>query len=123
MSMQAFAFYTLSGAVLLGLVLAQFYLRSRPSPSPLLGAVHGILGVMGIGILAFALRGPVHASANGVGPFEKIAAILMAAAAVIGLVVLVLPQLSNRGAGWAIGAHATVAIAGYVFLLAFMALR
>ena len=115
------AFILLSLAVLLGCVLAVLHLREGAAPPPWpLGALHGLIGVIGFGILALALRGPPRGVAQGVGPFGMIAALLLAPAAMIGLMQLAARLCQRRFSGALIGAHATLAVGGFVILLVYV---
>jgi hypothetical protein len=116
------AFCTLTVAVILGLGLSLFHLGVVRWRSWIFGALHGVIGAMGLGILAFALKGPAHGFANGVQSFGKIAAITAAAALVGGCVYVLLPEMSRRGTNVLIGAHATLGIAAYVFLSGYILL-
>ena len=116
------AFTTMTVAVLLGLALALFYLGITPWRSWIVGALHGVVGATGLGLLAFALKGPVRGATHGVQSFGKFAAIGVAATLVIGLVFVLLPVASRRGTNVLIGAHATLGIAAYVFLLGYVLL-
>ncbi len=115
------AFILLSLAVLLGCVLAVLHLREGAAPPPWpLGALHGLIAVIGFGILALALRGPPRGVAQGVGSFGMIAAVLLAPAAMIGLMQLAARLRQKRLSGALIGAHATLAVGGFVILLVYV---
>jgi hypothetical protein len=122
MSTLILAFITLTIAVLLGTTLALFYLGIVRWRSTMVGAVHGVLGAMGLGMLAFALKGPARGVVHGVDSFGKYAAIAAALALVGGCVFVLLPVLSRRGTNWLIGGHAILGIAAYVLLLTYVAL-
>jgi hypothetical protein len=78
------------------------------------GIAHGTLGVVGLGLLLFALRGP----ARGVdASFGTASAALFAGAALTGVVML---RLRRKAIVMAV--HAGIAITGYVLLLAWYAL-
>jgi len=115
------AFILLSLAVLFGCVLAVLHLREGAAPPPWpLGALHGLIAVAGLGLLALALRGPPHGVAQGVGSFGMIAAMLLAPAALIGLMQLAARLRQRRLSGAMIGAHATLAVGGFVILLVYV---
>jgi Ca2+/H+ antiporter len=84
-----------------------------------LGASHGTLGVIGLILLLLALRGPPHGEAMGVGPFGRIAAVLIAMALLAGLAILVGRLRHCRVSSLIIGAHATIAVTGVVILAAY----
>ncbi len=114
------AFYVLSAAVVTGLALSLFHLGVVPRRSWIVAALHGVIAAAGLGLLIFALRGPVHGFSHGVQSFGEIAAILAAAALVLGCVFLFFTKVSRRG--WPIGMHATLGIAAYVFLSGYVLL-
>jgi hypothetical protein len=115
------AFIALAIAVLLGSVLAVLHLREGAAPpSWPFGALHGLAAVTGLGILALALRGPPRGVAQGVGSFGTMAAVLLGLAALIGLTQLAARLRQRRLPGALIGAHATLAISGFVILLVYV---
>jgi hypothetical protein len=114
-------FIVLAFAVLLGSVLAVLHLREGAAPPPWpFGALHGLIAIAGLGMLAFALRGPPRGVAQGVGSFGTIAAALLALAALIGLMQLAARLRQRRLPGTLIGAHATLAVGGFVILLVYL---
>lgn len=118
------AFIVLGIAVLLGGVLAVLHLREDAAP-PLLpfGALHGLIAIAGLALLALALRGPPRGLAQGTGSFGIIAAALIGMAALVGLTQLA-ARLGNRQLpGMLIGIHATLAVGGFVVLLAYVLAR
>jgi hypothetical protein len=108
-------------AVLLGLALALLFANGTIYPAPA-GWLHGALGIAALVLLLLALRGPPRAVAAGAGSFGMIAAWLLGVALVFGL--LMLNRSLRRGAipGAAVAIHATLAIAGFVILLAYASL-
>ena len=115
------AFIVLAFTVLLGSVLAVLHLREGAAPAPWpLGALHGLIAIAGLGMLALALRGPPRGVAQGVGSFGTISAVLLALAALIGLTQLAARLRQRRVPGPLIGAHATLAVGGFVILLVYM---
>ena len=108
-------------AVLLGLALALLFANGTLYPEPA-GWLHGALGIAALVLLLLALRGPPRAVAAGAGSFGMIAAWLLGVALVFGL--LMLNRSLRRGAipGAAVAIHATLAIAGFVILLAYASL-
>ena len=115
------SFLLLLIATALGTALAALHLRtgiSKPPRRPL-GALHGLLGVVGLGALLLALRGPPRGAAMGVGGFGRIAAALLAAAVLAGLAVLIARWRYRRVPGLVIGIHATIAVSGVVILAAY----
>ena len=115
------AFAALAVAVLFGSLLALGYLREGAMPPPWpLGALHGLIALGGLAILALALRGPPRGVEQGAGSFGNIAAALFALAALAGLAQFVLRLRGRRLPGTLIGAHATLAIGGFVVLLVYV---
>ncbi len=115
------AFIILAIAVLLGSALAVRHLREDASPPPWpLGALHGLVAIVGLGCLVLALRGPPRGLAQGAGSFGTIAAALIALAALAGLMQLATRLRKKRPPGLLIGVHATLAIVGFVILLAYV---
>ena len=115
------AFALLGVAVLLGSALALLHLRAGAAAPPWpLGALHGFIAIIGLGLLALALRGPPRGLAQGTGSFGTIAAVLIALAATVGLAQLAARLRQRRLPGLLIGVHATLAIGGFVVLLAYV---
>ncbi len=115
------AFIVLAAAVLIGSTLAALHLREGAAPPPWpFGALHGLVAVSGLGLLALALRGPPRGIDQGTGSFGVMAAALFAFAALIGLKLIVLRRRQFRLPGLLIGFHATFAIGGFVVLLAYV---
>ena len=115
------AFSVLAVAVLLGSALALMHLREGAAPPPWpLGVLHGLVALCGLGLLALALRGPPRGLAQGAGAFGTIAAALIALAAIVGLMQLAARLRKKRLPGVLIGVHATLAIGGFVVLLAYL---
>jgi hypothetical protein len=107
------AVWVLTLAVAAGIGLGLWHLRDNSRPPFAAGIAHGVIGTVGVGVLFLALRGPPRGVANGVGSFGTTAAVLFAAALVIGLVLLI---LRRRSVVMAI--HAGIAITAYTLLLA-----
>lgn len=119
-----FAFAILCAAVLSGSALAVLYARgarSRP-PHKAVPPLHGALGAAGLLTLLLALLRGVPPSHMGTGGFAPLAAGLLAAAFCLGLALALLAWRRGRPAGAVVGAHASLAIAGFVLLLALVAL-
>ena len=115
------AFAALAIAALFGLLLAVPYLREGAAPAPWpLGALHGLIAIGGLAILTLALRGPPRGVEQGTGSFGIIAAALIATAALAGLAQFALRLRGRRLPGTLIGAHATLAIGGFVVLLVYV---
>lgn len=115
------AFAALAVAVVFGSLLALGYLREAAAPPPWpLGALHGLIAIGGLALLALALRGPPRGAEQGTGSFGTIAAALLALAALAGLAQLALRLRGRRLPGGLIGAHATLAIGGFVVLLVYV---
>jgi hypothetical protein len=113
------AFYLLTATVLIGSVVALSYLglmRWRWWP----GAIHGALGAAGLAVLFFSLGGPPRGVEFGVQSFGIIAAALATAGLLIGLGFAALNLFARKRVTWLVGAHVTIAIAGYFFLMAYV---
>jgi len=113
------AFYLLSAAVLLGAFLALSYIgltRWRWWP----GVVHGTLGAAGLVVLFLSLGGPVRGAEFGVQSFGIIAAYIATAGLLLGLIIAALHLFAKRRVAWLVGAHVTVAITAYLFLMAYV---
>lgn len=109
------------GLLVIVALLGAMHLRSGTVATPgwPLGASHGTLGVIGLILLLLALRGPPHGEAMGVGPFGRIAAVLIAMALLAGLAILVGRLRHCRVPSLIIGVHATIAVTGVVILAAY----
>jgi hypothetical protein len=81
------------------------------------GIAHGTLGVVGLGLLLLALRGPTRGVDTGVAYFGTTSAALFGGAVLTGLVMLLL-----RRNAVVMAIHAGIAITGYVLLLAWASL-
>jgi hypothetical protein len=111
------AVWVLTLAVAAGTGLGLWYLREVGRPPLPAGVAHGVIGVIGLGALLLALRGPARGVANGVGSFGVVAAGLFAAALLTGVV-----QVLLRRKPVVMAIHAGIAITGYMMLLAWAAL-
>jgi hypothetical protein len=119
LSVLLFSFYLLTAAVLLGAFIALSYLgliRWRWWP----GAVHGALGATGLAVLFFSLGGPPRGVEFGVQSFGTIAAVIGAAGLLLGLIIAALNFFAKKRAAWLVGAHVTIAIAAWLFLMAYV---
>jgi hypothetical protein len=115
------AFVILAVAVLLGSVLAVLHLQTESRAPPWsLAALHGLLAIGGLGCLALALRGPPRGPAQGAASFGIIAAVLITLAASVGVALLATRVFKRRVAGTMIGIHATLAVSGFVILVAYV---
>lgn len=115
------AFIALAAAVLLGSMLALLRLHEGAAPPPWpLGALHGLIGTGGLAALALALRGPPRGLEQGTGSFGMIAAVLVLLAALAGAGLLRARLRKKRLSGALIGAHATLAVSGFVILLVYV---
>jgi len=111
-------------AVLLGgaLVLAGARASGKP-PSAWLAGAHGVCAVLGYAVLLAALiEGPVRGAETGTQSFGATAAVLLLLAACLGIASLVIHIRKRRLPGFWAGAHAAVAIAGYVILAVYLLL-
>jgi hypothetical protein len=115
------AFYILGIAVLAGAALAILYLRSGGAAPPWwLAAMHVVLALTGLGCLLLALRGPPRGLEQGTGSFGTIAAVLIALAALAGAALLAARIAKRRPAELLVGAHATLAVGGFVILAVYV---
>jgi hypothetical protein len=117
----AFALSLLSLTVLLGAALVVSGLRhpGRP-PSRLLVALHGHAALFSFGPLLVVAERGARGVAAGTQYFGIVAAILLLLAAGLGLVSLALHWRRRNLPGFWVGAHATVAIIGYVILAVYL---
>src|SRR5512146_1925718 len=99
--------YILTAAVLLGRVLALFYLGILPRRSWMAGAIHALLAAAGFFILVLSLGGAARGAEYGVQSFGAIAAVIAAAALLIGLTFAALHIFAKKRVGWLVGAHVT----------------
>jgi hypothetical protein len=115
------AFAVLGTAVLLGAAL--FILQLRPgavaAPWPL-AALHGLLGLSGLGCLLLALRNSPLRPDHGTASFGVISAVLIAVAALVGGGIFAVRLAKSGRAGTLIGVHATLAVSGFVILAAYV---
>lgn len=119
------AFWIGCAAVLIGSILAMLYIRgpqARPAPWSV-AAIHGALGAASLGALIAALRIGLPRTGMGTAGFGVIAAGLYTLALGLGLWLAFAAWRRRRPAGALVGAHAGVAIAGFVLLLALFALE
>lgn len=120
------AFVVLAVAVALGLVLAVLHLRSNRTAAPPLsprwplGALHGILALIGLGCLALALRGPPRGVEQGTASFGIIAVVLFVLAALLGARLFAARIFRKQIGGGTIAVHATLAVSGFVILAAYV---
>ena len=113
------AFYILTAAVLLGSFIALSYfglIRWRWWP----GVMHGVIGAAGLAVLFFSLGGAPRGVEFGVQSFGIIAAYIGAAGLLMGLIIAALNFFAKKRASWLVGAHVTVAVAAYLFLMAYV---
>jgi hypothetical protein len=116
----AFAILTIAAA--LGAVLAVLHLRTDRTAAPPwpLGALDGILALIGLACLALALRGPPRGVEQGTAAFGIIAAVLFVLAALLGAKLLAAHIFKKRIGGGTIAIHATLAVSGFVILAAYV---
>ncbi len=122
-SVLGFSVLLLGVTVLLGaaLVLVAVASPGKP-PSRLLAGAHGACALVGYGALLWALRGPARGIETGTQSFGVTAAVLLLLAAGLGAASLVMHIRQRRLPGFSAGAHASVAIAGYVILAVYLLL-
>lgn len=116
------SFSILGSAVLLGAVLAVLHLRAEGAAMPAwpLGGLHGLLALAGLGCLLVGLGGPPRGLSTGTEAFGKISAGLLAIAALMGGGILIMRLRKRQFPGVLIGAHATLAVSGFVVLAAYI---
>jgi hypothetical protein len=118
-----FAVGLLGLTVLLGAALVIVAMARRDvKPSVWLASLHGACALSGYGALLWALRGPARGAATGTQSFGTAAAVLLLVAAALGIASLTLHFRQRRLPGFWAGAHASVAIAGYVLLAVYLLL-
>lgn len=120
--MLALAFWIACAAVAMGTVLAAVYIRGPQAPWAV-ALVHGMLGAASLGLLLTALTAGLPRSGMGTASFGPIAAGLFALALALGLALGIGAWRRRRPPGVLVGAHAGLAIAGFVVLLALFALE
>lgn len=106
--------------VLLGSGLATMYLSDVTATAPWhLAAVHGLIGLAGLGLLVLALQEPAPAAVNlGTASFGVTSAWLFALAAVFGATIFT-RRWRKRRAGGLIAVHASLAVTAFVLLAAY----
>lgn len=116
------AFVILGIAVLLGSLLAVLHLRAAETATPTaaLAVLHALIALGGFTCLLAALRGPPRGLETGTAEFGAIAAVLIALAALLGGGFVALRLLKRRIVSSLIGIHATLAVAGFVVLAAYL---
>jgi hypothetical protein len=112
------AFAVLSLAVVIGSGLAIQFMRGKAVRRLhwAVGLVHALVGIAGMVPLVIVVRRGAPASAMGTGSFAAYSAGLFGSALILGLVIA-LYAWRRRPPGIVVGAHASLAIAGYVLLL------
>jgi hypothetical protein len=117
----ALAVSLLGLTVLLGGALLFSVLRHPArTPSRLLVNLHGHAALIGYGVLFVAIENAARGTATGTQAFGIVAAILLLLAAGLGLTSLFLHYRRRRLPGFWVGAHAMIAITGYVILAAYL---
>jgi hypothetical protein len=109
--------------VLLGaaLVLVAVAAPGKP-PSRVLATSHGFGAFLGYVVLLLALRGPARGIETGTQSFGITAAVFLLLAAALGIASFMVHRRQRRLPGFWAGAHASVAIAGYVILAVYLLL-
>ena len=119
--MLTLAVEVLGAGVVVGMVLAVIALvaPSKP-PARILASLHGLLVIVGYGVLIDALiTEPPRGAMTGTQAFGMVGAVLLGAAILLGIGSIVLHVRRQHMPGIAIGIHASVAIAGYVMLFVY----
>jgi len=108
-------------SVLTGIGLLALYQWANPTGRVWLpGAVHGLIGVAGSGLLLLGLQGPARGVRSGAGSFGTIAAVLLVAALALGLLVATGRLRRKRPSALVLGIHATLAVTGLTLLAAYV---
>ncbi len=113
--------FMLCAGATLGLGLALLHGLGRP-PALSAGLAHGTLGLGGLAVLMAALGGPPRGVALGGASFGVFAAVMLAATALAGLLILTARARRWRPSALLIGLHATLALFGVVILAAYLSL-
>lgn len=115
--MLTLALWILAAAVAAGIALSCFYLLERPiRGAARLGVhAHGLLGIVGTGLVAARLIGGAPDPQN----FGRIALWMLGLALSGGLVILAAALRRRRAPGLVVALHATVGMGGFVILLAY----
>ena len=114
------AFWILGVTVAAGLAIGCFYMLERPIRgwARLLSAGHGLLGVTGSTLLFV----PIAAGASDRSGMGQVATGLLAAT-LMGAAVVVYAQVRRRRPpGLVVALHATLGVAGYVILAAYVSM-
>lgn len=120
--MSSAATWLLTLTVAAGTILALLHLRASEGighPPLWMGVLHGLAGVVGLGVLLVALRGPERGIASGVGGFGRTASWLFAGAVASGVLVWI---RRRKGPAIPVILHAGIAVTAWVLLLAWNAL-
>lgn len=120
--MLTIATLVVTGAVLLGVVLAVFAMREEGGPPPLpLALGHGLLAIVGFGFLVAALQtGPPRGVETGTSSFGTIALVILALAGVAGIAIFTLHLMRRRLPSALVGVHGMLAVTGAVILAAYL---
>lgn len=114
------AFTMLAVAVAAGSLLAVLHIREGAGlPAWPLAALHGLVALGGLGLLALALRGPARGADQGTAGFGVAAAAALALAALVGAALLAARLRKRRVAGTLIAVHSMIAVTGFVVLAAY----
>lgn len=119
------AVLVLACALAAGLALAARAMREDPARArriPLAGAAHGLVGLIGLGLLVISLEGPPRGEATGTGGFGLAAASLIGVGALFGLMLPSLSRNGVRGVTVVMAIHGALAITGFTLLLAWVGL-
>jgi len=118
------AFGLLCATAVIGTVLAILYARGPAAKSlPLIvPAAHGALGAASLIVLVLVLRRGLQQNGMGTAGFGVIAGGLLALALFVGMLLARAAWQRRRPHAMLVGAHASLAVAGLVMLLALVAL-
>jgi hypothetical protein len=122
--MLTLAFYLLCLAALVGLGLAFGHLSGRAAerPHPAIAAVHGALGAASLAFVLAALARGLPQNGMGTAGFGRLSAVLLMPVLLLGLGFGWRSWHGRRLPGALLGAHAGLAIAALLVLLAVLVL-
>jgi hypothetical protein len=122
MSLLAIAIIVLFVTAGLGVVLVGWHAAGRRGPPWVAGAIHGLIGMAGFGLLLPALRGPLRGVQEGGQAFGLIAAVLLGAALVAAIGPAAARLRRRRIPAVVMGLHATLAVMGVVLAAVYLSL-
>jgi hypothetical protein len=112
----------LGAAILAGLGLVVRLSLGRVTMARWPAALHGLLGALGFVALLLGLRGPGRGVRMGAGSFGVVAAGFLAATLMIAATIVLAQWRRRAPPGLAIALHATLAVGGFVMLVAYFSM-